>query len=176
MQELSHMDGDRKFRQHGYQDGNAGGTESKTGSSGRPLTEHFPPPRHVMDVTAPRLPRLVRNVTATRCFACSYALPDGFDFAEPCPKCAAALRCCKQCAFFDSAAHFQCTREIPERIAAKDKVNSCELFSPRVTIARDSNPPPAPPKPVAAAAAAPERSVPRSVHAARLAFENLFKK
>ena len=128
-----------------------------------------------MDITAPRLPRMVQNVTASRCFNCACTLPAGFDFAQPCPKCAAELHCCKQCAHFDSAAHFQCAKPIPERIAAKDKRNECTLFSPGVTVARESTPAPAPPK--AVAAAAPDKPyVSRTVHNARTAFENLFKK
>jgi hypothetical protein len=164
------MDGDRKYRQHGYQDGGSGETRPKQAH------EHFAPPRHPMDITAPRLPRMVQNVTATRCYNCAATLPTGHDFAQPCPKCAAELHCCKQCTHFDSAAHFQCAKPIPERIAGKDKKNECTLFMPRVTVAREANTPP-PPAPKAMAAAAPEPArVPLRVHNAREAFENLFKK
>jgi hypothetical protein len=55
-----------------------------------------------------------------------------------CPKCNAALHCCKQCAHFEPSTRFQCLKPIPARIAYKDKPNECELFSPRVTVARDS--------------------------------------
>lgn len=163
------MDGDRKYRQHGYQDGGSGDSRPKQAH------EHFAPPRHPMDITAPRLPRMVRNVTASRCYNCAATLPDGHDFAQPCPKCAAELHCCKQCTHFDSGAHFQCAKPIPERIAGKDRRNECALFMPRVTVARESTPPPAPPKVMAAAAPEPPR-VSMRVHNAREAFENLFKK
>ena len=55
-----------------------------------------------------------------------------------CPKCGAALHCCKQCAHFEPSTRFQCLKPIPVRIAAKDQANECELFKPRVTVARDS--------------------------------------
>jgi len=167
------MDGERKYRQHGYQDGGAARpAETRTGS----LSERFAPPRHPMDITAPRLPRMVQNVTATRCYACAVTLPAGFDFHQPCPKCEAALRCCKQCAHFDSAASYQCAKPVPVRIAAKDKPNLCTLFTPRVTVARESAKPPEPPKAAVVEAAPQEPRVSRTVHNARAAFENLFKK
>ena len=143
------MDEDRKYRQHGYQDSTGA---NRATLRQKPLHEGFGPMRNPLDITAPRLPRMVQNVTASRCFNCGNTLPAAYDFAQPCPKCATELHCCKQCAFFDSAATFQCTKPIPERIAAKDKKNECQFFSPRVTVARESTRPPEPPKAIAAAA------------------------
>ncbi len=164
------MDSDRKYRQPGYQD-------SGSASSSHPADprERFTTPRHPLDITAPRTPRMVQHVTASRCYDCSTSLPPGFNFLEPCPKCAAELHCCKQCQNFEPSAHFQCTKPINERVASKDKRNDCTLFAPLVTVARDSAPPPAhiagPPP------AAPKHdNTPRSVSDARAAFENLFKK
>lgn len=167
------MDGDRKYRQNGYQDG-SGSSAAKPRSE--TIRERAAVARHPMDYTAPRLPRMVQNVTASRCYNCAATLPAAYDFAQPCPKCAAELHCCKQCTFFESSAHFQCTKPIAERIAAKDKKNECQLFSPRVTVARESTKPPEPPKVMATAAPASTPYVSRTVHNAREAFENLFKK
>jgi hypothetical protein len=90
------------------------------------------------------------------------------DWKGKCPKCGAALHCCKQCAHFEPSTRFQCLKPIPVRIAVKDRANECELFSPRVTVARD---------------AAPVNNnnysvpqAPRSPTDARAAFDNLFKK
>jgi len=58
-------------------------------------------------------------------------------------------------------------KPIPERIAAKDEHNDCELFSPRVTVAREAT---------SAANPGPAASAPRSPADARAAFDNLFKK
>ena len=97
-------------------------------------------PRPPIDVTGPRLPRLLQNVVAARCFNCSTALSPDLDWKGKCPKCAAALHCCKQCAHFEPSTRFQCLKPVPVRIAGKDQPNDCELFKPRVTVARDAAP------------------------------------
>src|SRR5579862_6705508 len=125
------MDDDRKYKQRGYMDTN----ESR---DRRPLDKPKPNgPRPPIDVTGPRLPRLLQNVVAARCFNCSTALPSDVDWKGKCPKCGVALHCCKQCAHFEPSTRFQCLKPIPARIAVKDAANECELFSPRVTVARD---------------------------------------
>lgn len=156
------MEGDRKYKQHGYQDTDHG--ESRV-SSGQPRPQG---PRPPIDVTGPRLPRLVQTVTASRCYSCGTTLPQGIDFKGNCPKCNAALHCCKQCAHFEPSTRFQCRKPVQVRIAVKDASNECELFSPRVTVARDAAPPP----PVVAATVV----APRTASDARLAFDQLFKK
>jgi hypothetical protein len=90
------------------------------------------------------------------------------DFRGNCPKCNAALHCCKQCAHFEPSTRFQCLKPIPVRIAMKDKANDCSLFSPRVTVARDGT--------AAAAPAGPPIEAPTTPDAARSAFDKLFKK
>ena len=163
------MDSDRKYRQNGYMDSDR---------DSRPFREDRPKPqgpRPPIDVTGPRLPRLVQHVAASRCFNCSTTLPPGVDFTGVCPKCGAELHCCKQCNYFDPSTRFQCAKPIPLRIAVKDKANECTLFKPRVTVARDgvstnghspAAPPPAPAGPPA----------PRNADDARSAFDKLFKK
>lgn len=151
------MDGDRKYKQPGYQD--------------RREEEHHAPRT---SVDGPPPPRIVRSVAASRCFNCSNVLPVGFDFNEPCPKCAAALHCCSQCGYMDSSARFQCLQPVLERIIYKDKANECARFSPRITVARDTAAPVPPKSSSLPLVSAP--SVPRKVQDARTAFDNLFKK
>jgi hypothetical protein len=158
------MDDDRKYRQRGYQD-----TER---DSRGPRREDRPKPngpRPPIDVTGPRLPRLLQNVVAARCFNCSTTLPSDVDWKGNCPKCGAAIHCCKQCAHFEPSTRFQCLKPIPVRIALKDQANECELFKPRVTVARDAAP--------AGNGASPSHSAPapRNPSDARAAFDNLFK-
>ena len=130
----------------------------------RPRQGSRPP----IDVTGPRLPRLVQTLVAARCFSCAVVLPNGTDFKGNCPKCGVALHCCKQCAHFDSSTRFQCRKPVPARLAVKDQANECTWFEPRVTVARDAAP---------AASALPAQSpAPRSPNDARAAFDNLFKK
>lgn len=163
------MDGDRKYRQRGYQDS---GSEPRVGGyrEDRPKPAG---PRLPIDITGPRLPRLVQAVTASRCFSCSTQLPPGTDFKGNCPKCQAQLHCCKQCSHFEPSTRFQCVKPIPVRIAVKDRANDCPLFSPQVTVARDAIAPSAV-KP----AGRPDltSAPPRTASDARSAFESLFKK
>jgi hypothetical protein len=160
------MDGDRKYRQHGYQDSGRGSNQYR---SERPR-QHGP--KLPIDVTGPKLPRLVQNVVASRCFNCAVTLPPNLDFRGTCPKCGVALHCCKQCVHFDSSTRFQCLKPIPVRIASKDQANSCELFSPRVTVARDVVPNNSSSRVVDTSV----MPAPRSVNDARAAFDSLFKK
>lgn len=157
------MDGDRKYRQHGYQDSDR---DSYRSERPRPQGAKLP-----LDVTGPKLPRLVESVVASRCFNCSATLPPDIDFKGTCPKCGAALHCCKQCVHFDSSTRFQCLKPIPVRIAVKDQANECDLFKPRVTVARD-----APPAGVPKLAENGTIPAPRNATDARAAFDSLFKK
>jgi hypothetical protein len=130
------MDGDRKYRQRGYQD-----SPRDYSGNGEPRRDERPRPqgpRPPIDVTGPRLPRLVQAVTAARCYNCSTALASDVDWRGNCPKCGVALHCCKQCANFEPSTRFQCLKPIPVRISPKDAANECELFNPRLTVARDS--------------------------------------
>jgi hypothetical protein len=155
------MDNDRKYRQRGYMDSDQ---ERKRGERTRQQG-----PRPPVDVTGPRLPRLVQNVVAARCYNCATTLPSGTDFKGKCPKCDVPLHCCKQCAHFEPSRRFQCLKPIPARIVSKDKANECELFEPRVTVARDATS-------SSSALASDLGQSPRGPSEARAAFNNLFKK
>ena len=159
------MDQDRKYRQHGYQDSDRNRNERR--DQQRPKAPQGP--RSLQDPSGPRLPRLVQPVTASRCFNCSAVLPPGTDFKAICPKCSAALHCCKQCTHFEPSTRFQCLKPIPARIPYKDQANECELFAPRVTVMRDGALPSPPP-----ASVAPDNV--KTPNDARAAFDNLFKK
>lgn len=134
------MDDDRKYRQRGYQDS----PRDYSGNGGERREERPRPqgPRPPIDVTGPRLPRLVQATTAARCYNCSTTLPAEADWLEKCPKCSVALHCCKQCSYFEPSTRFQCVKPIKERISPKDAANTCELFKPRLTVVRDAAPAP----------------------------------
>ena len=159
------MDGDRKYRQHGYQDTGRDSCFRRDDARGdeKPRQQG---PRPPLDVTGPRLPRMVQAVTAVRCWNCSTTLPNGVDFRGNCPKCGSALHCCKQCAHFEPSTRFQCLKPIPVRIPMKDAHNECELFSSRVTVAREAT----------TNSNCPAANAPRTPADARAAFDNLFKK
>jgi hypothetical protein len=161
------MDSDRKYRQNGYMDSDR---EGKGFREDRPRPQG---PRPPLDITGPRLPRLVQHVAASRCFNCSTTLPPDNDFSGNCPKCNAELHCCKQCSHFEPSTRFQCLKPIPVRIPVKDKNNDCSLFTPRVTVAREgtTSQPPLSPAPMHAGPPGPRNS-----EDARNAFDKLFKK
>src|SRR6476646_11827007 len=122
------MDGDRKYRQPGYMNSDR---DARPRGDDRPKQSG---PRPPLDVTGPRLPRLVQAVTASRCYSCSATLPPGVEFNGNCPKCGTALHCCKQCAHFEPSTRFQCLKPIPVRIAATDQASECELFKARIPV------------------------------------------
>jgi hypothetical protein len=159
------MDGDRKYRQRGYQDS---GYTPQNGNSERPRPQG---PKLPLDITGPKLPRLVQSIAAARCHSCSVTLGPDTDFLAACPKCHNALHCCKQCVHFEPSTRFQCLKPIPVRIAVKDQANTCDMFRPRVTVARDGSSP-------SSAVHRPSEAVPapRNANDARAAFDSLFKK
>jgi len=162
------MDSDRKYRQQGYMDSDRDNQRGYREDRPKPQG-----PRPPIDVTGPRLPRLVQHVAASRCFNCATTLPPGTDLNGTCPKCAAELHCCKQCSHFEPSTRFQCLKPIPVRIAVKDKTNECSLFTPRVTVAREGT---ANNGPAVAPAVNAGPPAPRNPEDARNAFDRLFKK
>src|SRR5438132_10222708 len=77
------MDSDRKYKQRGYMDTDRPDFKPERNGDERPRQ---PGPRPPIDVTGPRLPRLVQAVTASRCYNCTTQLPPGTDFSGNCPK------------------------------------------------------------------------------------------
>ena len=155
---------DRKYGHRGYRD--AEKNDKKERSHDRKPPQNGPRP----DQFGPRTPRMVGTVTRARCSNCGAVLAPGFDPNGTCPKCGFELHCCKQCRFFDSAAQFECTQSIPERITPKDARNNCTVYEFRTTVEKDTAPTSYPQR---GSAAAPPP--PRSTDA-RQAFEDLFKK
>jgi hypothetical protein len=123
--------GERKYQQRGYR----GGDERRTEKPARPAdgTPRAPaPPPHQRD--APRGRGLGAPTEAVfRCARCGETALVGAAMAlgSRCERCGADLHSCANCSAFDPAAHFECRREIPARVAPKDRENRCELFDPR---------------------------------------------
>jgi hypothetical protein len=176
------MDAERKYRQHGYRDSDSQPVGNKPNHN-----QAAGLPKHKIS-DGPRLPRLVQSVTASRCFNCATTLVAGTNFASECPKCHSELHCCKQCTHFEPSTRFQCLKPIAERVVLKDKANDCQLFNPKVTVARDVNGGQAAMVPKsslglsAGVGASMSRSTfdldrgPKSPNDARAAFDSLFKK
>ena len=132
----------RKYKQKGYMD------------SGREEPERRP--REKSETFGPKTPAMPGRRSVWRCASCATVLPAELDQQGKCPRCGTDLHSCKQCAFFDTASRFECTKPITARIPKKDQRNECSFFSPRTTSERETS-----------------SSKPFD---ARAAFENLFKK
>jgi hypothetical protein len=137
---------DRKYRQHGYMDRD------------KPAAEKREQPRPTNDLGGPRTPQMPGKRSLSRCAQCGTILPATADPGGQCPKCGAALHCCKQCTYFDPGSRFECRQPIPERIARKDAANNCTFYLMKVTVERETS------------------SGAVRVDDARKAFDNLFKK
>ena len=133
-----------KYRQRGYMD------------SDRDRERPEKKPIHKREQIGPKTPNMPGKREVSRCASCALILPAGIDLEGRCPKCGFELHSCKQCAFFDTAARFECTRPITTRIPRKDIKNQCSYFSLRTTVERETS-----------------SSKPLD---ARQAFENLFRK
>ena len=156
---------ERKYKQRGYADRDS--QDKKRERADRPDRPSEPRPKQ--DMLGPRTPRMVGTVMRARCSTCGAVLAPGFDPNGQCPRCHAELHSCKQCVHFDTAAQFECTQPIPERIAKKDAKNDCTFFELRMTVEKDTSP---------VTYAAPSTSATNGSRPtdARKAFEDLFKK
>jgi len=93
-------------------------------------------PRPPIDITGPRLPRLVQHVAAARCYNCATTLPPDVDFRGKLAP--SATPSCTAASSVPTSSHpcvSSALKPIPVRIAMKDKVNECNSFMPRVTVA-----------------------------------------
>ena len=154
---------ERKYGQRGYMSTDGPKKKEKRPPENRPRQEQL----------GPRTPRMVGTITRARCSNCGAVLPSGFDPKAKCPRCAFELHCCKQCVHFDTAAQFECTQPIPDRIAKKDARNDCTFYQFRTTVEKDT----APTSSIVAAPAAVNSSTGgHRPNDARRAFDDLFKK
>jgi len=141
---------DRKYRQHGYQDDQR--------------RERSAPARRPVEPRDPRLPRdpKVPNMpgfrSVFRCARCGHIESTEVGSLATCGKCGVPLHACIQCTAFDAGALFECRENIPARVSPKDARNDCALFSPRVSVERETGSTPA-----------------SGGNSARKAFDDLFK-
>lgn len=147
------MSEDRKYRHRGYMESN----------EERPRT-----PRDRDDSgpgSSPGAPRGrsagIDKQLAISCKKCGHKISvlEEIGTGDVCPKCGGDLHACVQCKHFDTSSRWECSRnrEIPGRIAAKDRRNDCAVFSPALSFDMTGSKSPA-------------------IGDARQAFDNLFKK
>jgi hypothetical protein len=134
---------DRKYRQRGYQD--EGRERSK------PQGERAPAPKPPADRIETRLDKAERKALegrppsvpgyreVVRCARCGKVTTGAIAGDSRCTQCGSDLHSCAQCESFDTGKRFECAQTIPARISPKDARNTCDLFSPRVTVERETH-------------------------------------
>ena len=158
---------DRKYRQRGYQDSDRerrpaqGGPKppqkpASPADDGRIETRADKAERKALEGRAPNMPGF-REVM--RCARCGNVLTGEITADSRCTRCGADLRTCAQCESFDAGKRFECAQTIAVRVSPKDVRNTCELFSPRVTVERETH----------------SQAQPQAPSSARKAFDDLFK-
>jgi len=156
---------DRKYRQRGYQDSD----RERRPAPGGPKAPQAPKPpadrietraekaeRRALEGRAPSMPGFCEVM---RCARCGNVFTEAIAADSRCRRCGADLHTCAQCESFDTGKRFECAQSVPARISPKDMRNSCELFSPRVTIERETR----------------SQAQPQAPSSARKAFDDLFK-
>ena len=94
-----------------------------------------------------------------RCARCGNIITHGIVADSRCKRCGSDLHSCAQCESFDTGKRFECAQTIPKRISPKDARNTCDLFSVRVTVERDTH----------------SQAQPQAPNSAKKAFDDLFK-
>ncbi len=123
---------DRKYRQRGYMESDREPHGSKPQSKPRNHEGH-----EVRE--GPRSPRMMPFGELVKCAACGAKVPPNINVDSSCPKCNADLHTCRQCTYFDPSARFECRKPIAARIVNKITRNTCELFSPRTVVERETS-------------------------------------
>ena len=141
---------DRKYRQRGYME------SDREPQRPKPQGGQGSGPRIHEKREGPRSPRMMAFGEKLKCAACGAPASPNINLDAACPKCKADLHTCRQCSYFDPGARFECNKPIPARIVNKNTRNTCELFTPRTVVERETS------------SGAPTD--------ARQAFANLFKK
>lgn len=121
---------DRKYRQRGYQE------HDREQQRSRPQSKPIDRDR---DLEGPRSPRMMAFGETVKCVSCGAKAPTSINLASTCTKCNGALHTCRQCTFFDPSAHFECSKPITVKIVNKNARNTCELFTPRTVVERETS-------------------------------------
>jgi hypothetical protein len=160
---------ERKYGQHGYMD-----NEDRDREREKPHQKPKGGPRGSKAKEGPRAMKMPGFQELLRCALCGAIVPPPVEivYDSKCPKCKADLRSCKNCRHFDTAARFECTQPIPERITKKDLRNNCQFFMARVSIERETRDSGG----SGGSGGSGSRATTTKPSAARSAFDNLFKK
>lgn len=153
------MSDDRRYKQRGYQESDQRSSRPSAGG---------------MTPEGRRVPVITAYKEAVRCAECGQDLSTAFEIAmdSVCPKCGTDLHTCRNCRNFDTAARFECTQSLKERVGKKSAANRCVLFVKRTIVVKELGQAAAAPN----ALSQPRAATSRPNDEARAALEALFKK
>jgi hypothetical protein len=120
---------DRKYRQRGYQD------EPRTPRSSQKPPQ-APKDERPREMRTPNMPGF-REVF--RCARCGNVMAPDIGSLSRCTRCGVDLHACIHCQSFDPSSRFECMQVIPARVSPKDARNECALFSPKLTMERETS-------------------------------------
>ena len=121
---------DRKYRQRGYMDNDREPqrSEPQSKSQSKPVERE-----------GPRSPKMMAFGETVKCSSCGAKVATSIGAESTCPTCKAELHTCRQCTYFDPSARFECNKPINAKIVNKNARNTCELFTPRTVIERQTS-------------------------------------
>lgn len=117
---------DRKYRQRGYQENDREPQKPKA-------------PQKPRDREGPRSPKMMAFSEKVKCSSCGAKAPSIINLESTCPNCRSDLHTCRQCAYFDPSARFECSKPITKRIVNKSARNTCDLFAARTVVERETS-------------------------------------
>jgi hypothetical protein len=134
------MSDDRKYRQRGYQDDDRDRTAKPKAPRAAP-EPGAPAGARRISQDGPKTINMPGYREVVRCAQCGNVGSAAVAYDGRCPRCGTDLHACAQCNFFDPGSRFECMQTIPARISPKNARNSCELFTPRTTVERETTTP-----------------------------------
>jgi hypothetical protein len=130
---------ERKYRQRGYHDDDRDREPKPKGP--RAPEPGAPAGARRISQVGPRTINMPGYREVVRCAQCGNVGSADVGYDARCPRCGTDLHACAQCASFDPGSRFECMQTIPARISPKDTRNTCDLFSPRTTVERETTTP-----------------------------------
>ena len=123
---------DRKYRHRGYMDNDR--------EPQRPRSQSTPQPQSKpAEREGPRSPKMMAYGETVKCASCGAKVATAIGGESSCSNCKAELHTCRQCTYFDPSARFECSKPITAKIVNKNARNTCELFTPRTVVERQTS-------------------------------------
>lgn len=129
---------DRKYRQRGYHDDDR---ERPTAPPKKAPEPGAPAGSRRLSQDGPRKMNMPGFRQVLRCSQCGHSITDDVRLDSRCPRCSVELHSCAQCTSFDPGSRFECMQKIPARISPKNARNTCDLFTPRTVVERETTVP-----------------------------------